>query len=125
MKSKLSIAYCLLLTAYWILFSSCNKCQTCKVKDAVGNTVYYSSEQCEFPGGIEKYKKGLKEDWVCYNYTVKDSDDVIVYVSPQVCGYADSLVFIKDSLYNVFIADSPTVVVTPLFTRVECANHGE
>jgi len=113
----LSIVCCLLL-----IFPSCNTCQTCKVKDAVGNTVYYSSEHC---GGIEDYKKGLKEEWVCNKYTVNDSDGVTVYVSPQVCGFYEHLVPIKDSLYQVFIADSPTVVVTPLFTRVECATHGE
>jgi hypothetical protein len=123
MEQKLPTAYCLLFifTAY-CLFSSCGRCQTCKVKDSVGNTVYYSDEQC---GGIEKYKSDLKAQWVCYNYTVNDSDGVTVYISPQVCGNIDSLAFLKDSLYNVFIADSPTVVVTPLFTRVECANHGE
>ena len=110
-----------LLTAAFLL-SSCGNCQTCKVKDSVGNTVYYSDEQCT---GIEKYKKDLKEQWVCYNYTVNDSDGVTVYVSPQVCGNVDSLAYLKDSLYNVFIADSPSVVVTPLVTRVECANNGE
>ena len=115
------LSYCLLLTAYCLL-SSCNRCQTCKVKDAVGNTIFYASEECS---GIEKYKKDLKENWACYNYTVNDSDGVTVYISQQVCGNVDSLAPIKDSLYNAFIADSPSVVVTPLFTRVECANHGE
>lgn len=115
--------YWLLLLTCYCLLSSCGKCQTCKVKDAVGNTVYYSDEHCG--GGLEDYKKGLKEEWVCYNYTVNDSDGVTVYVSPQVCGFYEHLAPLKDSLYQVFIADSPTVVVTPLITRVECANHGE
>lgn len=106
-------------------FSSCNKCQTCKVKDVVGNTIYFSGEQCEFPSGIEKYKKQLQDEWVCYKYTVNDSDGVTVYVSPEICGFMDSLAPVKDSLYQVFIADSPTVIITPLFTRVECANNGE
>lgn len=106
-----------------ILLSSCTKCQTCKVKDSVGNTIYFSDEHCG--GGLENYKKGLKEEWVCYNYTVNDSDGVTVYVSQQICGFYEHLAPLKDSLYQVFIADSPTVVVTPLITRVECANHGE
>lgn len=123
MKKKLlpTSFYCFLLAAFCLL-SSCNTCQTCKVKDSVGNTIYFSDEKC---GGIESYKKDLKAQWVCYNYTVNDSDGVTVYISPQVCGNIDSLAHLKDSLYNVFIADSPSVVVTPLFTRVECANNGE
>lgn len=121
-KTLLSVA---VLIISGIVISACQKCQTCKVKDAVGNTFYYSQEQCEFSGGIEKYKKELKDDWVCYNYTVNDSDGITLYISPQICGFADSLAPIKDSLYQAFIADSPSVVVTPLFTRVECANHGE
>ena len=116
----LLFAICYLLST--VVLTSCNTCQTCKVKDSVGNTVYFSDEKC---GGIESYKKDLKEQWVCYNYTVNDSDGVTVYISPQVCGNVDSLAHLKDSLYNVFIADSPSVVVTPLFTRVECANNGE
>ena len=117
-----SLSQCLLLTTYCLLAASCNRCQTCKVKDAVGNTLYYAGEKCD---GIEKYKKDLKDEWVCYNYTVNDSDGITVFVSKQICGNVDSLAPIKDSLYNVFIADSPTVVVTPLFTRVECAVEGE
>ncbi len=120
-SSRWQICFLPLLTAV-ILLSSCNTCQTCKVKDSVGNTFFFSDEKC---GGIESYKKDLREEWVCYNYTVNDSDGVTVYVSSQVCGNVDSLAHLKDSLYNVFIADSPSVVVTPLVTRVECANNGE
>ena len=120
--TKVKTLFFILITAYCLLAASCNTCQTCKVKDSVGNTVYFSDEKC---GGIESYKKDLKAQWVCYNYTVNDSDGVTVYISPQVCGNIDSLAHLKDSLYNVFIADSPSVVVTPLFTRVECANQGE
>lgn len=116
-----SLPYCLLLTAY-CLTASCNRCQTCKVKDAVGNTVFFSPEHCS---GLKDYENELQEAWVCYKYTVNDSDGITVYVSPQVCGNIDSLAPIKDSLYQVFIADSPTVVITPLVTRVECADHGE
>ncbi len=125
-KYKIETIYYLLFAICYLLLAfalpSCHQCQTCKVKDALGNTFYYSDEQCS---GLENHKKGLKEEWVCYNYTVNDSDGVTVYISQQVCGNVDSLAYIKDSLYNVFIADSPSVVVTPLPTRVECADHGE
>ncbi len=121
MTYKLFTAYCLLLTAYLFL-SSCNNCQTCKVKDSVGNTFYFSDEQCT---GIEKHKKDLKDDWACYNYTVRDSDGVVLLITPQVCGNVDSLNAITNVLYQTYIADSPNVVITPLETRVECADHGE
>lgn len=125
MEASKTSHYLLFAICYFlsiIFLPSCNTCQTCKVKDAVGNTIYFSDEKC---GGIEKYKKDLKAEWVCYNYTVNDSDGFTVYVSPQICGYVDSLNTIKDVLYQTYIADSPTVVITPLATRVECANHGE
>ena len=114
--------FILLTVATCSLLYSCTKCQTCKVKDAVGNTFYNSSEYCT---QIDKHKKDLEETWVCNNYTVNDSDGITVFVSPEICGHIDSLAYIPDSLYHVFIADSPTVVVNQLVTRVECANHGE
>lgn len=123
MKPKYIILF--ILSFGVVSFFACKKCQTCKVKDAVGNTIYYSQEQCEFSGGMESYKKELQGDWVCNKYTVNDSDGVTIYVSKQVCGWYETLAPIKDSLYQVFIADSPSVIVTPLTTRVECANHGE
>ena len=125
MKNKTLIFLSVMVFLFSLAEVSCKKCQTCKVKDAVGNTIFFSSEQCETPGGISKYEKKLKETWVCYNYTVHDSDGVIILISHQICGHVDSFATIKDSLYHVFIADSPSVVITPLITRVECSNHPE
>lgn len=117
--------YMLFFICGLILLNACRKCQTCKVKDAVGNTIFYSDEKCETPSGIKKYKDDLAKEWLCYNYTVRDSDDVIIYVSPQICGHINALDSIRGALYQNFIADSPSVSVTQLTTRVECANHGE
>ncbi len=109
-----------ILVALIIGTVACKKCYTCKVKDAVGNTIHYAEEKCGTKSEIATYEKDLLATYYCKTFTVKDSDGVIIFVSKQVCGQNALMDSIDYELYLQFIADSPTVVSSEVETKVYC-----
>ena len=101
-------------------FVACKKCVTCKVKDAVGNTFYYAKEKCGTGAEVDQHEKDLLETYYCQNFTVRDSDGVVLYVTPQICGDYFTMRSTDSALYWQFIADSPSVTPRPLPHKVYC-----
>lgn len=100
--------------------ASCKRCVTCKVKDAVGNTINYGAEKCGTKNEIEQYEKDLLEGYYCKTFTVKDSDGVTILVTQQICGTDATMKSADSALYWTFIADSPSVSSTRLENKVYC-----
>lgn len=119
MKNKALILPTILL-ALIVGTAACKKCYTCKVKDAVGNTIFYAEEKCGTKDEIATYENDLLETYYCKTFTVKDSDGAIIYVTKQVCGQDALMDSINLELYWTFIADSPTVTSTQVETKVYC-----
>lgn len=119
MKHKALILPTLLLSLM-VGTVACKKCYTCKVKDTVGNTIFYAEEKCGTKSDIETYEKDLLETYYCQTFTVKDSDGIVLLITKQVCGTNVLMDSINDELYWTFIADSPTVVQSDVETKVYC-----
>lgn len=101
---------------------SCKKCVTCKVKDVVGNTIHYEEEKCGTSSEISRHEKDLLEAYFCKTFTVRDSDGVVIYVSPQICGTVQTMRSADSTFYWTFVADSPSVSSTVLENKVYCVD---
>ena len=119
--------------------SSCQKCETCKVKDQIGNTIYFSPEICGSGGTIQAYKVALEQEWRCINCTVLDSIGNTIHITHQFCGDFESRDQFEDSInlmvipwetydslgaliateYNVLL-DTGQVICSQLPTTVFC-----
>lgn len=102
--------------------AACKKCVTCKVKDAVGNTIHYAEEKCGTKDELTRHESDLLETYICKTFTVKDSDGITLLITKQICGTDLTMQQVRDTLYWEFIADSPTVVSFDLPTKVWCVN---
>jgi len=101
-------------------FLSCKRCVTCKVKDAVGNTIYYAPEKCGTKNEVDRYQTDLLGTYYCQTYTVRDSDGNVIYISPEICGDVLTMRAADSTFYWTFVADSPTVSYTRQPTKVYC-----